>query len=60
MDITTVESAGDYLIESGIAEEQTLQVASSLDGYTLETMESVLYILTGYRSFDQLEENEGS
>lgn len=47
-----ISQAWDYLIETGIATEQTLQVASSLDGYTLETLESVLYILTGERSFD--------
>lgn len=48
----TTERAWDYLIESGIATEQTLQVATSLDGYSLETLESVLFILTGDRSFD--------
>ena len=47
----TTERAWDYLIDSGIATEQTLQVATNLDGYTLETLESVLYILTGDRSF---------
>lgn len=47
-----IESAWDYLIDTGIATEQTLQVAARLDGYTLETLESVLFILTGERSFD--------
>lgn len=55
----TTERAWDYLIESGIATEQTLQVAVKLDGYTLETLESVLYILTGDRSFDDDEECDG-
>lgn len=53
------DRAWDYLIESGIASEQTLQVAVKLDGYTLETLESVLFILTGERSFDYDEECDG-
>lgn len=55
----TIERAWDYLIDSGIATEQTLQVATKLDGYTLETLESVLFILTGERSFDEDEDCEG-
>lgn len=51
----TTEQAWDYLIESGIASEQTLQVATTLEGYTLETLEAVLFILTGERSFDELD-----
>lgn len=53
-----VEDAWDYLIDSGIAEEQTLQVATAIGGYSLETLESVLYALTGYREFDQLEDED--
>ena len=55
----TTERAWDYLIESGIASEQTLQIATSLDGYSLETLESVLFILTGERDFDDNEECDG-
>lgn len=54
-----ISQAWDYLIETGIATEQTLQVATSLAGYTLETLESVLYILTGYRSFDFDDDESG-
>ena len=52
----TTERAWDYLIESGIASEQTLQVATPLNGYSPETLESVLFILTGERDFDDNEE----
>ena len=52
---TDAETAWDYLLESSIATEDELKLASNLIGYSLETMEAVLYAKTGYRSFDQLE-----
>lgn len=48
-----ISEVWDFLIDSGVA-EQTLQVATSLAGYTLETLESVLFIITGCRSLGQL------
>ena len=53
--INTVEEAWDYLLETGIIkDEQTLQVVTNINGYSLETLEDVLYATEGYRSFDQL------
>lgn len=51
-----VEEAWDYLIETGLATEQTLQVVTSINGYSLDTLESVLYATSGYRNFNQTEE----
>lgn len=48
----------DYLIETGIATEEMLQLATNLCGYSDETMDSVIYALTGYRSLDQLRDAE--
>lgn len=45
----------DALIVEGVT-EQTLQIVVAINGYTTETMEDVLYAATGYRSFDQLED----
>lgn len=36
--------------------EQTLQVVTDINGYSEETLEDVLYAVSGYRSFDQLQE----
>ena len=59
MSVNTVEEAWDYLIESGLASEETLQVVTNINGYSLDTLESVLYALEGYHSFSQyLEESE--
>lgn len=45
----------DRLLEMGVS-EQTLQIASDINGYSTETMEDILYATTAYRSFDQLDE----
>ena len=53
--INTVEEAWDYLLETGIIkDEQTLQVVTNINGYSLKILEDVLYATEGYRSFDQL------
>jgi hypothetical protein len=53
-----IEDAWDYLTENGIADEETLYLVTNGWGYTLETLETVLYVRTGYRSFDQLESDD--
>ncbi len=43
-----------YLVESGIATEAELRLVTYLLGYSVETLDKVLYVRTGYRSIDQL------
>lgn len=47
----------NYLIESGIATEEELQLVTDVAGYSVETLDDVLYVRTGYRSIDQIEGN---
>ena len=49
-----LDRAWGTLMELGVS-EQTLQIVTSINGYTLETLEDVLYAHAGYRSFEQLE-----
>ncbi len=49
----TSETAWNTLLEMGVS-EQTLQIITSINGYNMKTLESVLYAHTGYNSFDQL------
>jgi hypothetical protein len=51
-------SAYDYLIGMGIATEEELALISSIMGHNLDAYESVLFARTGYRTFDQLEEDD--
>ena len=48
------DTAWDYLIRLGVS-EQTLQIVSAINGYSMGTMLDVLYAHTGYRNFDQLD-----
>lgn len=48
-----IENAWDTLLEMGVS-KQTLNIVTSINGYTLETLENVLYAHTGYQSFEQL------
>ena len=48
----------DLLVNYELASESTLQLVTRLNGYSLETLEDVLYALTGYHSYDQFIENE--
>ena len=52
-----INEAWDALINLGIS-DQTLQIVTSGWGYTMETLETVLYAETGLNSFDQLTEEE--
>ena len=48
----------DKLIDLGVSEE-TLQIVVNGWGNNQETYETVLYVHTGYRSFEQVEGEEG-
>ena len=53
-----IEKLWDLIVNYELATEQSLQLVTRLNGYTLETMEDVLYALTGYHSYEQFMENE--
>jgi len=46
----------DYLVESGIATEGELQLVTNINGYTIETLNDIIYAKTAYRSIEQLKE----
>ena len=50
-----ITEAWDKLEKLGVS-EQTLQIVTSINGYTLEALEGILYAHAGYESFDQVEE----
>ena len=46
----------DAILEHGIATEEELQLVTNINGYSVETLNDVLYARTGYHDIDQLEE----
>lgn len=51
-----VEDAWVTLLGMGVS-EQTLNIITSINGYSLETLEAVLFAEFGYNSFDQLDDD---
>lgn len=45
----------DKLLDLGVS-EQTLQIVTSINGYSKETMEDILYAHSGLRNFNQIED----
>lgn len=52
----TKEEKWNKLLEMGVS-EQTLKICTDVAGYYYKTLEDILYSYSGYRSFDQLEED---
>lgn len=48
----------DTMVKLGIATNEELGLAVALCGTTKETMQRVLYIRTGYRTLEQMTEEE--
>lgn len=52
-----VNEMWDALLDMGVSED-TLQVVTSINGYNTDTMEDVLYVVFGERTFDNNDEEE--
>ena len=49
----------DYLEDTEIATLDELQLVTSINGMSLDSLESILYVRTGYRSLEQYIDCEG-
>lgn len=48
----------DYLVDQGVATEEELQLVTCINGFSVETLNDVIYARTGYRNYYQLAEEE--
>lgn len=55
----SLDEMWDIFIEYNICSEETLQVVTSINGYSEETMLDILFVTTGLRNFEQLAEDLG-
>ena len=53
------ERIWNYLIDSGIATESELELVTDVAGYSVKTLEAVIYSKTGYNDLEQLMEEMG-
>lgn len=49
-----LDNLWETLVDYSIATEEELQLVTSINGYSKETLNDILYCRTGYRSFDQM------
>lgn len=48
----------DWLVNMGIATDDELNLITDINGYSMETLNNVLYARTGYREREQMEGEE--
>lgn len=48
----------DFIVENSFASEETLKVITAINGYSVETLNKVIYVTTGYHSMEQYIECE--
>ena len=51
------EETFDEIIERGIATESEVQLVCCIKGYSIETLNAIIYARTGYRDLEQLKES---
>ncbi len=51
------EKMNDFLVENGYCLQESIDIVTSINGYNEETFKDILYAVSGYRDFDQIEED---
>lgn len=49
----------DRIVNAGIASEGTLRVITAINGYSVETLNDVIYAVSGVRNWKQYKETYG-
>ena len=53
----TIEQIWDLLIDYNVATQDELELVTSINGYSIDTLDSIIYARTGYRNIEQLMED---
>lgn len=53
----TINEVWDLLIEYGVATQEELELVTCINGYSMDTINSIIYARTGYRNIDQVIED---
>jgi hypothetical protein len=54
----SLEEYYNYLIDYEIVSQETLDIITNINGYTEETLDDILYCVSGYRNIEQYLEYE--
>lgn len=58
MEELTIETAWDLLIDLEIATKEELTLITHINGYSMESLDGVVYTRTGFNTVEQLKEEE--
>lgn len=51
-----VEETKEFLINNSIATQEEIELVCDINGYSIETLNDILYARTGYRYIEQMKE----
>ena len=51
-----VDEVWDLLIEYGVATQEELKLVTCINGYNIDTLNDVIYVRTGYRDIEQIQD----
>ena len=57
---TKIDKLWDRIVNAGIASEDTLRVITDINGYSVETLNDVIYAVSGLRNWKQYKETHGA
>ena len=53
----TIEQIWDLLVDYNVATQDELKLVTSINGYTIDALNSIIYARTAYRNIEQLMES---
>lgn len=51
-----INTLWDYLVNNSVATQDELELITSINGYSIDTLNDVIYARTGYRNLEQLQD----
>ena len=51
-----VDEVWNLLIEYGVATQEELELITCINGYTIDTLNDVIYARTGYQNIEQIQD----
>ena len=51
-----VDEVWDLLIEYRVATQEELELVTCINGYNIDTLNDVIYVRTGYRNIEQIQD----
>ena len=57
-ELNNIDGVWDYIIECGIATQEEMELITHINGYSIETLNSVVYARTAFNTVEQFYNEE--